>query len=235
MKREQDHLAQFLTTCRDYARKQGFEGNFLVEPKPMEPMKHQYDFDTATSIGFLKNYGLDKDFKINIEVNHATLAGHTFQHELQTGLDAGMLGSIDANRGDYQNGWDTDQFPIDIYEITEAMVVILEGGGIKGGGINFDAKVRRNSTDLEDKFIAHVAGMDAFARGLIAADHVLQNTNYKKLRKDRYSSFDKGNGAKFEKGQLSLEEINKIARELGEPKQLSGKQELYEQIIANAY
>lgn len=235
MKREQDHLAQFLTTCRDYARKQGFKGNFLVEPKPMEPMKHQYDFDTATSIGFLKNYGLDKDFKINIEVNHATLAGHTFQHELQTGLDAGMLGSIDANRGDYQNGWDTDQFPIDIYEITEAMVVILEGGGIKGGGINFDAKVRRNSTDLEDKFIAHVAGMDAFARGLIAADHVLQNTNYKKLRKDRYSSFDKGNGAKFEKGQLSLEEISKIARELREPKQISGKQELYEQIIANAY
>lgn len=235
MKREQEHLAQFLTTCRDYARKQGFKGNFLIEPKPMEPTKHQYDYDTATSIGFLKNYGLEKDFKINIEVNHATLAGHTFQHELQTAVDAGMLGSIDANRGDYQNGWDTDQFPIDIYEITEAMLVILEGGGIQGGGINFDAKVRRNSTDLEDKFIAHIAGMDSFARGLIAADHVLQNTDYKKLRKDRYSSFDTGNGAKFENGDLSLEELSKIAKELGEPKQISGKQELYEQIIANAY
>ncbi|UBZ05600.1 xylose isomerase [Salegentibacter mishustinae] len=235
MKREQDHLAQFLTTCRDYARKQGFKGNFLIEPKPMEPTKHQYDYDTATSIGFLKNYGLEKDFKINIEVNHATLAGHTFQHELQTAVDAGMLGSIDANRGDYQNGWDTDQFPIDVYEITEAMLVILEGGGMKGGGINFDAKVRRNSTDLEDKFIAHIAGMDAFARGLIAADNVLQNTDYKKLRKERYASFDSGHGRKFENGDLSLEEISKIARELGEPKLISGKQELYEQIIANAF
>ncbi|WP_037317057.1 xylose isomerase [Salegentibacter sp. Hel_I_6] len=235
MKREQDHLAQFLTTCRDYARKQGFKGNFLIEPKPMEPTKHQYDYDTATSIGFLKNYGLEKDFKINIEVNHATLAGHTFQHELQTAVDANMLGSIDANRGDYQNGWDTDQFPIDVYEVTEAMLVILEGGGIQGGGINFDAKVRRNSTDLDDKFIAHIAGMDAFARGLIAADNVLQNTNYKKLRKDRYASFDSGNGSKFEKGDLSLEEISKIAKELGEPKQISGKQELYESIIANSY
>lgn len=235
MKREQDHLAQFLTNCRDYARKNGFKGNFLVEPKPMEPTKHQYDYDTATSIGFLKNYGLEKDFKINIEVNHATLAGHTFQHELQTAVDAGMLGSIDANRGDYQNGWDTDQFPIDVYEITEAMLVILEGGGIQGGGINFDAKVRRNSTDLEDKFIAHIAGMDAFARGLIAADHILQNTDYKKLRKERYSSFDSGNGAKFEKGDLSLEEISEIAKKHGEPTQISGKQELYEQIISNSF
>lgn len=235
MKREQDHLAQFLTSCRDYARKNGFKGNFLVEPKPMEPTKHQYDYDTATSIGFLKNYGLENDFKINIEVNHATLAGHTFQHELQTAVDAGMLGSIDANRGDYQNGWDTDQFPIDVYEITEAMLVILEGGGIQGGGINFDAKMRRNSTDLEDKFIAHISGMDVFARGLIAAEHILEHTAYKKLRKDRYSSFDSGDGAKFEKGNLSLEEINDIAKKIGEPKQISGKQELYEQIISNSF
>jgi xylose isomerase len=235
MKREQDHLAQFLTSCRDYARKQGFKGTFLIEPKPMEPTKHQYDFDAATSLNFINNYGLEKDFKLNIEVNHATLAGHTFQHELQVAIDAGMLGSIDANRGDYQNGWDTDQFPIDVYEITEAMLVILEGGGIQGGGINFDAKVRRNSTDLEDKFIAHIAGMDAFARGLIAADNILQNTDYRKLRKQRYESFDSGNGAKFEKGQLSLEEISKIARANGEPKQISGKQELFEQIIANSY
>jgi len=235
MKREQDHLGQFLTNCRDYARKQGFKGTFLIEPKPMEPTKHQYDFDAATSLNFINNYGLEKDFKLNIEVNHATLAGHTFQHELQVAIDAGMLGSIDANRGDYQNGWDTDQFPIDVYEITEAMLVILEGGGIKGGGINFDAKVRRNSTDLEDKFIAHIAGMDAFARGLISADHILKNTGYTKLRKERYSSFDGGNGAKFEKGELTLEEISKIARANGEPKQISGKQELFEQIISNSY
>ncbi|MBK5193598.1 MAG: xylose isomerase [Flavobacteriaceae bacterium] len=235
MKRELDHLGQFLTNCKDYARKQGFKGTFLIEPKPMEPTKHQYDFDAATSLNFINKYGLEKDFKLNIEVNHATLAGHTFQHELQVALDAGMLGSIDANRGDYQNGWDTDQFPINIYEITQAMLVILEGGGIKGGGINFDAKVRRNSTDLDDKFIAHIAGMDAFARGLISADHILKNTDYKKLRNERYSSFDYGTGAKFEKGELTLEEISKIARANGEPKQISGKQELFEQIISNSY
>ncbi|MCF4101104.1 xylose isomerase [Gillisia sp. M10.2A] len=235
MKREQEHLAKFLTMCRDYARKQGFKGTFLIEPKPMEPTKHQYDFDAATTLGFIHKYGLEKDFKLNLEVNHATLAGHTFQHELQVAVDAGMLGSIDANRGDYQNGWDTDQFPINIYEITQAMLVILEGGGIQGGGINFDAKMRRNSTDLEDKFIAHISGMDSFARGLICADNILKNTDYKKLRKERYQSFDQGNGAKFEKGELSLEAISEIARNNGEPQQRSGKQELFEQIIANAY
>ena len=235
MKRELDHLGQFLNTCKDYARKQGFKGNFFIEPKPMEPTKHQYDYDAATSLHFIKQYGLENDFKLNLEVNHGTLAGHTFEHELQVAVDAGMLGSIDANRGDYQNGWDTDQFPIDLYEITQAMLIILEGGGIQGGGINFDAKVRRNSTDLEDKFIAHVAGMDVFARGLICADNVLKNTRYKKLRKDRYASFDSGNGAKFENGELSLEDLSKIAREAGEPQQISGKQELFEQIIANSY
>lgn len=235
MKREQDHLASFLTICKDYARKEGFKGTLLIEPKPMEPTKHQYDFDAATTLGFIHKYGLEKDFKLNLEVNHATLAGHTFQHELQVAIDAGMLGSIDANRGDYQNGWDTDQFPINIYEITQAMLVILEGGGIQGGGINFDAKMRRNSTDLEDKFIAHISGMDAFARGLICANQVLINTDYKKLREQRYESFDQGDGAKFEKGELTLETINKIARANGEPNQISGKQELYEQIIANVY
>lgn len=234
MKREQEHLAKFLHTCKDYARKQGFKGTFLIEPKPMEPMKHQYDYDAATSLAFIEKYGLQDDFKLNLEVNHATLAGHTFQHELQVAVDAGMLGSIDANRGDYQNGWDTDQFPINLFEITEAMLVILEGGGIQGGGINFDAKVRRNSTDLEDKFIAHVAGMDIFARGLICAQEILENSDYKKLRKNRYASYDSGNGSKFEKGELSLEDLSKIAREHGEPKQLSGKQELFEQIIANS-
>ena len=235
MKREQDHLAKFLHTCKDYARKNGFKGTFFIEPKPMEPMKHQYDYDAATSLAFIEKYGLQDDFKLNIEVNHATLAGHTFQHELQVAADAGMLGSIDANRGDYQNGWDTDQFPIDLYEVTEAMLVFLESGGLKGGGINFDAKVRRNSTDLEDKFIAHISGMDIFARGLICANEILENSDYKKLRKDRYSSFDSGNGAKFEAGELSLEDLSKIASETGEPQQKSGKQELFEQIIANSF
>jgi len=235
MKREQDHLAQFLTSCRDYARQQGFKGTFLIEPKPMEPTKHQYDFDAATSLGFIHKYGLEKDFKLNIEVNHATLAGHTFQHELQVAIDAGLLGSIDANRGDYENGWDTDQFPIDIYEITQAMLVILEGGGIQGGGINFDAKVRRNSIDLEDKFIAHISGMDIFARGLIAADNLLQNSSYRQLRKQRYASFDSGNGSRFEKGELTLEDLSEIAFKSGEPVPSSGRQELFEQLIANSY
>lgn len=235
MKREQDHLGRFLNTCKDYARKEGFKGTFLIEPKPMEPTKHQYDFDAATSLGFIHKYGLQNDFKLNLEVNHATLAGHSFEHELQVAVDAGMLGSIDANRGDYQNGWDTDQFPINLQEVTQAMLVILEGGGIQGGGINFDAKVRRNSIDLEDKFIAHIAGMDVFARGLICADHILQNSDYRKLRTQRYSSFDGGNGAKFENGELSLEDLSKIARASGEPQPLSGRQELFEQIISNAY
>ena len=235
MKREQEHLAMFLSTCRDYARKQGFKGTFLIEPKPMEPTKHQYDFDAATCIGFINKFGLQDDFKLNIEVNHATLAGHTFEHELQVAADAGLLGGIDANRGDYQNGWDTDQFPIDIYETTQAMMVLLQSGGLTTGGINFDAKVRRNSIDLEDKFIAHVAGMDTFARGLICAEHVLKNTNYLKLRKERYQSFDGGNGAKFEKGELTLENLSEIARQQGEPQPISGRQELFEQIIANAY
>ncbi|KIQ25149.1 xylose isomerase [Flavobacterium sp. MEB061] len=235
MKRELDHLGRFLNTCKDYARKEGFKGNFLIEPKPMEPTKHQYDYDAATSLGFINKYGLQNDFKLNLEVNHATLAGHSFEHELQVAVDAGMLGSIDANRGDYQNGWDTDQFPINLQEVTQAMLVILEGGGIQGGGVNFDAKVRRNSIDLEDKFIAHISGMDVFARGLICADQILQNTDYRKLRTQRYSSFDGGNGAKFENGELSLEDLSKIARASGEPQPLSGRQELFEQIISNAY
>lgn len=235
MKREQDHMAQFLTVAKDYARKQGFKGTFFLEPKPMEPTKHQYDFDAATCLGFINKYGLQNDFKLNIEVNHATLAGHTFQHELQVAADAGMLGSIDANRGDYQNGWDTDQFPINVYELTQAMLVILESGGIQGGGVNFDAKVRRNSTDLEDKFIAHISGMDVFARALITADHILTNTKYAALRKERYASFDSGSGADFEQGKLGLEDLSGIANAAGEPAKTSGKQELYEQLIANAF
>jgi len=231
MKRELDHMGRFLTMARDYARKQGFKGNFFIEPKPMEPSKHQYDFDSATVIGFLRQHNLLGDFKLNIEVNHATLALHTFSHELQVAVDAGLLGSIDANRGDYQNGWDTDQFPNNLYEITEAMLVILEGGGIKGGGVNFDAKTRRNSTDLNDIFIAHIGGMDVFARSLLIANDILENSDYKKLRKDRYASFDSGDGKKYENGQLSLEELSKIGYANGEPKLISGKQELFENII----
>lgn len=231
MQKELDHLARFLEMARDYGRKNGFSGTFLIEPKPMEPTKHQYDFDAATVVGFLRHYGLDKDFKLNIEVNHATLAGHTFQHDLQVAADAGLLGSIDANRGDYQNGWDTDQFPVNLYELTEAMLVILQAGGLKSGGINFDAKIRRNSTDMEDLFIAHIAGMDAFARALIAADNIIQKSDYLKLREQRYSSFASGKGLDFETGKLSLEDLRNIAIESGEPKQISGKQELFELIL----
>ena len=231
MGRELDHMAQFLTMARDYARSKGFKGNFFIEPKPMEPSKHQYDFDTATAIGFLKNYGLDKDFKINIEVNHATLAQHTFQHELAVAAHAGMLGSIDANRGDYQNGWDTDQFPNNIYETVEAMLIFLKAGGLKGGGVNFDAKIRRNSTDLEDGFIAHIGGADTFARALLAAEKLLYDSPYKDVISSRYSSFDSGNGKAFEEGKLTLEDLYKIAQKNGELELKSGKQELLENII----
>ena len=231
MGRELDHMGQFLTMARDYARSKGFKGNFFIEPKPMEPMKHQYDFDSATAIGFLKEYGLEKDFKINIEVNHATLAQHTMQHELEVAAKAGMLGSIDANRGDYQNGWDTDQFPNNIQETTEAMLVFLKAGGLQGGGINFDAKIRRNSTDLEDIFHAHIGGADTFARALLTADKIISSSPYVKLRKDRYSSFDSGKGADFESGKLKLEDLYKIASENGELNLQSGKQELFENII----
>ena len=232
MKKELDHFGNFLRMARDYARAQGFKGNFLIEPKPMEPSKHQYDFDAATVVGFLNAHGLQDDFKLNIEVNHATLAQHTFQHELQVAADAGMLGSIDANRGDYQNGWDTDQFPINLTETVEAMLVILEAGGLQGGGTNFDAKIRRNSTDLEDIFIAHIAGMDTFARALVVADKILSDSPYKQLRADRYASFGSGKGADFAAGRLTLEELAATGAELGEPAQISGRQERYEALIS---
>lgn len=231
MKREQEHLAKFLHTAKDYARKQGFKGTFFIEPKPCEPTKHQYDYDAATVLGFLQKYDLINDFKLNLEVNHATLAGHTFQHELQVAADAGLLGSIDANRGDYQNGWDTDQFPNDINEITECMLIILEAGGFQGGGINFDAKIRRNSTDPADLFYAHIGGMDLFARALVTADNILQKSAYKKLRTDRYASFDSGTGKDFEEGKVSLEDLRNYAIANGEPKVTSGKQEYIENLI----
>ena len=231
MKREIEHLGRFLGMARDYARRQGFKGVFFIEPKPCEPTKHQYDYDCSTVIGFLKAFGLDGDFKINIEANHATLAGHSFQHELQVAADAGMLGSIDANRGDPQNGWDTDQFPTQLNEIVESMLIILEAGGFGGGGINFDAKTRRNSTDPEDLFLAHIGGMDSFARGLIVADEILSRSPFKKIRKERYASFDSGIGKEYEEGRLSLEDLRNFALANGEPKQISGKQELLENII----
>ncbi len=231
MKREKEHLARFLQTARDYARKQGFKGTFFIEPKPCEPSKHQYDYDVETVIGFLRQYDLLNDFKLNIEVNHATLAGHTFQHELQVAADAGLLGSMDANRGDYQNGWDTDQFPTNINELVEAMLIILEAGGFAGGGINFDAKRRRNSTDEQDLFYAHIGGMDAFARSLIIADNILQKSDYKKIRAERYASFDSGKGKDFENGLLSLEDLRNLAVAAGEPSVASGKQEYLENLI----
>jgi len=231
MRRELDHMGQMLTMARDYARGRGFKGNFFIEPKPMEPMKHQYDFDAATAIGFLREYGLDQDFKLNIEVNHATLAQHTFEHELTVAANAGMLGSIDANRGDNQNGWDTDQFPVNIYEVTEAMIVFLRAGGLQGGGVNFDAKIRRNSTDLEDVFHAHIGGADVFARALLTAEKLINHGGIEKLRNLRYASFDDGDGKRFEKGALSLEELSDIALNGKSLECISAKQELYENIL----
>jgi xylose isomerase len=231
MKREKEHLAKFLHTAKDYARKNGFKGQFFIEPKPCEPSKHQYDYDSETVIGFLRQYDLLNDFSLNIEVNHATLAGHTMQHELQVAADAGLLGSMDANRGDYQNGWDTDQFPNNINELTEMMLVLLETGGFKGGGINFDAKIRRNSTDPVDLFHAHIGGIDCFARALIVADNILQKSDYKKIRTDRYASFDSGKGKEFEEGKLSLEDLRNFAVQNGEPAVISGKQEYLENIV----
>jgi xylose isomerase len=232
MKREKEHLAKFLHAAKNYARKNGFKGTFFIEPKPCEPSKHQYDYDCETVIGFLRQYDLLNDFKLNVEVNHATLAGHTFTHELQVAADAGLLGSIDANRGDYQNGWDTDQFPNDVNELTEAMLVILQAGGFKGGGINFDAKIRRNSTDADDLFHAHIGGIDSFARALLTADNILNKSDFKKLRKERYATFDSGKGKEFEDGKLSLEDLRTYAIENGEPAMKSGKQEYFENIIS---
>lgn len=232
MKREKEHYAIMLKTVRDYARKKGFTGTFLIEPKPMEPTKHQYDYDTETVIGFLKTHGLDKDFKVNIEVNHATLAGHTFEHEVAMAVDNDMLGSLDANRGDYQNGWDTDQFPIDNWELIQAMTHVIRNGGLHNGGMNFDAKTRRNSTDLEDIFIAHISGMDAIARAFLCAADLLEHSPYQAMLNERYDSFNRGKGKEFEEGKLTLEDLVTYAKANGEPKVSSGKQELYERIFS---
>ncbi len=229
--RELDHLAKFLTMARDYGRSIGFKGTFLIEPKPMEPMKHQYDFDAQTVIGFLRQHGLAGDFKLNIEANHATLAGHSFEHELQMCADAGLLGSIDANRGDPQNGWDTDQFPVDIYDAVKGMTVLLEAGGFEHGGFNFDAKVRRESTDMDDLFLGHVGAMDTFAYGLKVAHKLIEDGAFSAAKEERYSSYDKGMGQKFESGALTLEMLRDHAATSGEPNVFSGKQEKLENLL----
>ena len=231
MKRELDHLGAFLQKARDYGRENGFEGTFLIEPKPMEPAKHQYDFDVSTVVSFLKNYSLENDFKLNIENNHATLAGHTFAHEVQTACNYGLFGSLDINQGDPQNGWDTDEFLHNIYDATHLMMILLSENSIGNGGMNFDAKTRRSSTDLEDIFIGHINSMDTLARGLLIADKILEKSDYVKLKSDRYASFDTENGASFEKGQLNLEQLTTIAKEIGEPEKISGKQELFESLV----
>jgi len=230
-RRELDHMAHFLELARDYGRSIGFKGNFLIEPKPMEPSKHQYDFDAQTVIGFLRHYGLAGDFKLNVEANHATLAGHSFSHELQMCTDAGLLGSIDANRGDPQNGWDTDQFPTDIYDAVHAMLVVLADGGLNSGGLNFDARVRRESVDLDDIFIGHIGGMDTFARALDVAYRIRESSGLVARKLRRYSSFDSGDGARFEQGEMDLASLRNLAASEHEPVPASGKQEWYENVI----
>ena len=230
-RRELDHMAHFLELARDYGRSIGFKGNFLIEPKPMEPSKHQYDFDAQTVIGFLRHYGLAGDFKLNVEANHATLAGHSFSHELQMCTDAGLLGSIDANRGDPQNGWDTDQFPTDIYDAVHAMLVVLADGGLNSGGLNFDARVRRESVDMDDIFIGHIGGMDTFARALDVAYRIREVSELDQRKLRRYSSFDSGDGARFEQGEMNLASLRDLAASEGEPVRASGKQEWYENVI----
>jgi len=232
MQREREHFARMLHLAVDHARGRGWKGKFFIEPKPCEPSKHQYDYDAATVIGFLREFDLMADFGLNLEVNHATLAGHTFQHECQVAADAGMLASLDANRGDVQNGWDTDQFPLDLYEWTEAFLVLLRSGGLKGGGINFDAKRRRNSTDNADLFHAHVGGMDLIARSLLIADKLRQHGELDGFLKERYSSFDSGKGKEFEEGKLSLADLRQVAIDLGQPEQRSGRQEYLENLIS---
>jgi len=229
--RELEHMARFLGMARDYGRSIGFEGTYLIEPKPMEPMYHQYDVDAQTVIGFLRHHGLARDFKLNVEANHATLAGHSFAHELQMAADAGLLGSIDANRGNPQNGWDTDQFPSDLNDTVQAMLVLLADGGFRSGGLNFDARLRRESTRPEDLFIAHIGGMDSFARGLLVAHEILERSALPEFRRQRYASFDQGKGRDFEAGKLSLADLRDHAAAVGEPEKISGRQEWLENLV----
>ncbi|MDR2759103.1 MAG: xylose isomerase [Spirochaetaceae bacterium] len=231
LKKEKEHLAKFLSMARDYARKQGFKGVFYIEPKPMEPTKHQYDYDVETVAGFLRYYGLDKDFRLNIEANHAELAGHDFAHELETAASLGLFGSVDANRGEPRNGWDTDQFPTSYYETALAMYAILRAGGFTAGGLNFDAKIRRNSIEPADLFEAHIGGMDTFAVGLEIAQRIIDDGKLSGFVKKRYASFNSGDGAKFEKGELSFDVLAKLGSKYGTAGITSGKQEQLENIL----
>lgn len=231
MKRELDHLAAFLHMAVDHANKIGFDGPFYIEPKPREPSTHQYDSDAAACLNFLREYDLMDKFRLNIETNHATLAGHTMEHELTVAANAGMLGSIDANRGDELIGWDTDQFPTDIKLATEVMLVVLEMGGFTTGGLNFDAKRRRESHDPIDLIHAHLGGMDAFARGLKIADAIRQDGRLAEFVQNRYGSFDSGIGAKVESGACSFEDLEQFAMGNGEPTIASGRQEMLENMM----
>jgi xylose isomerase len=228
---ELDNLGRFLQMAVDYKEKIGFTGQLLIEPKPKEPTKHQYDFDTSTVIGFLRKYNLQDHYKLNIEANHATLAMHTFEHELNMARINGMLGSIDANQGDLLLGWDTDQFPTNIYDAVLAMIEVLKNGGIAPGGLNFDSKVRRGSFEMDDLFYAYIAGMDTFAKGLLIADQIVSEGKFDKLMKERYSSYESGMGAKIVSGEVGFEELAEYAQELGEIKNTSGRQELLENIL----
>ena len=233
MKLELDNLARMLKMAKDYAKEIGFEGQFYIEPKPKEPTKHQYDFDSATVIGFLKTYGLDKDFKLNIEANHATLAGHTFQHELRLARINGMLGSVDANMGDMLLGWDTDQFPTNIYDATLAMYEILKDGGFKTGGLNFDSKIRRASVEDDDIFYAYIAGMDTFAKGLRVAGKLIEDKVFENIIDERYASYKAGIGKEIVDGKVGLKELSEYALKLDGVKNKSGRQERIETILNN--
>jgi xylose isomerase len=234
LKREQEQMAKFLHMAVDYKKQIGFKGQFLIEPKPAEPSKHQYDFDAATTLYFLKEYDLIDHFKLNIEANHATLAGHTFEHELAVASAAGKLGSVDANRGDYLLGWDTDQFPIDIYQTTMAILIILNQGGLGTGGLNFDAKVRRSSVDPTDLIYAHIGGMDAFARGLLIANRIIEDKALSSVVEERYKSFNSEIGNRIMSGRVGLADLEKWIIENGDPVLESGRQEMIENII-NSY
>lgn len=232
MKLEQENIAALMHMAVDYGRSIGFKGDFFIEPKPKEPMKHQYDFDAATAIGFLRQYGLDKDFKLNIEANHATLAGHTFQHDLRVSAINGMLGSVDANQGDYLLGWDTDQFPSNVYEATLCMYEVIKAGGLKNGGFNFDAKNRRPSYTLEDMFLGYILGMDTFALGLLKAAKLIEDGRIDRFIEERYASYNSGIGAKIRSGETNLVELAAYAEKLGAPALPgSGKQEYLESVL----
>jgi len=231
LRREFDHLGLFLNMAVEYKQKIGFKGQFYIEPKPKEPTKHQYDFDAGSCLAFLQKYGLTDHFKINVEANHATLAGHTFHHELEFCAANGILGSIDANRGDLLLGWDTDQFPTDVYDTTLAMYTLLRHGGFKTGGLNFDARVRRQSIDPIDLFHAHIGGMDAFALGLKAAARMVQDKTFERFVKKRYTGWDRGLGQEIEKRKVGFEELEAYTLKQGEPKIQSGRQEMLENVL----